>query len=471
MTTKFTNKFFNFSARKDLTAVIKSSTIISYNDLFDKSNHLAHSLSNTGIKKGDYVPLLIKDNLHFIQVTIALWILEAVPVPLNIKLLDEEIFSIVDDYNFKELITDKKFSGNSISGKLKIISFDELIVDARIYEIEEYPALNDEAVVIFTSGSTRRSKGVVHTFPSLINSIENGNEILRQNKNDRWLASLPFYHIGGFQILCRSLYYGCSIIIPESLQINHLADAIVNNKPTHLSLVSTQLERFIHQKVKPDESLKVSLLGGGFIDDELIFEADKHGWKPIRVYGSSETASMITAISAQEIKTKPQSVGKLFKNVELKISADSEILINSNTLFKYYLDDEKETSEALTNGFYHSGDLGFIDDNGYLFLEARRNDLIVTGGENVNPIEVEKAILQIEGIRDVCVFAKQDKTWGQIVAAAIVLTDSSIDERAIKDIIKQKLAGYKIPKKFFFVDELPRTALGKLEREKIRKSF
>ena len=120
MTTKFTNKFFNFSDRKDLTAVIKSGTIISYNDLFDRANQFAYSLSNTGIKKGDYVPLLIEDNLHFIQVTIALWILGAVPVPLNIKLLDEEIFSIVDDYDFKELITDKIFSRNSISEKLKI---------------------------------------------------------------------------------------------------------------------------------------------------------------------------------------------------------------------------------------------------------------------------------------------------------------------------------------------------------------
>ena len=126
-----------------------------------------------------------------------------------------------------------------------------------------------------------------------------------------------------------------------------------------------------------------------------MFEADKLGWKPFRVYGSSETASMITAISASAIKSKPQSVGKAFNNVEIKINDDSEILIKSNSLFKKYLEDEKETSSKLINGFYHTGDLGFVDDEGYLFIEARRNDLIVSGGENVNPIEVEKAILQI----------------------------------------------------------------------------
>ena len=101
-----------------------------------------------------------------------------------------------------------------------------------------------------------RPKGVVHTFASLINNIENGNQILMHQESDRWLASLPFYHIGGFQIICRSLFYGCLIIIPESLQTIHLADAIEKNNPTHLSLVSTQLERLIHQKIKPKNSLK-----------------------------------------------------------------------------------------------------------------------------------------------------------------------------------------------------------------------
>ena len=191
----------------------------------------------------------------------------------------------------------------------------------------------------------------------------------------------------------------------------------------------------------------------------------------LRVYGSSETASMVTAISTNEIKSKPQSVGKSFSNVEIKISDDSEILIKSNSLFKKYLKEENETSSKLVNGFYHTGDLGFVDEDGYLFIEARRNDLIVTGGENVNPFEVEKALLEIPFITEACVFAKQDKTWGQIVSCAIVTDDSTLSEKKIKDFLKQKIAGYKIPKKIYFTDELPRTPLGKLEREKIKKMF
>jgi O-succinylbenzoic acid--CoA ligase len=471
MRDKSTNNFFSHSNRKDLIAIIKSNVLISYDKLYNKAQQIASDLSLKGIEKNSYVPLLIEGNLSFIETTIALWLLGSIPVPLNTKLLDDEIFSIINDYDFRILLTDKNISNNRILNKLKVISVHDLNLGSSKSEIPKLPSQNDEAVVIFTSGSTDRPKGVVHTFSSLFNNIKNSNKILNQRENDRWLASLPFYHIGGFQIICRSLYYGCSIVIPHSLQINNLADAILKQKPTHLSLVSAQLDRLLNQKVRPDKSHKISLIGGGFTDDELMTEADQIGWNPFRVYGSSETASMVTAISMKEINNKPQSVGKAFNNIEIKINEDSEILIKSNSLFKCYLDDKNETTIKFKNGFYHTGDLGFIDKDGYLFIEARRNDLIVSGGENINPIEVEKVILQIEGIRDVCIFAKQDKTWGEIVAAAIVLRNLSIDEKKINEILKQRLAGYKIPKKFYFTDELPRTSLGKLEREKIKKMF
>ncbi len=471
MNSQSTNNFFNFTHRQDLTAIIKSDNSILYKELFDRSIKIAVKLSEEKILKKDYVPLLIEDNLSFIETTIALWFLGAIPVPLNSKLLDEEIILIINDHNFKFFITDKDFRVENLKNSLRVISLNEI----QTYNAEltnfTIPELDDEAVVIFTSGSSGKPKGVVHTFSSLINNIKNGNEILNHIEKDRWLASLPFYHIGGFQIICRSLFYGCTIVIPESQQTTHLADSIVNHKPSHLSFVSTQLKRIINDKIITDKSLKVSLIGGGFVDDELMFEADKLGWKPFRVYGSSETGSMVTAISASEIESKPQSVGKCFSNVEVKISDDSEILLKSNCLFIKYLDDQKETSAKLINGFYHTGDLGFVNHDGYVFVEARRNDLIVSGGENVNPIEVENILKQISGIVDACVFAKQSKTWGQTVAAAIVINDLSLNEKSIKDILKQKLAGYKIPKQFYFVNELPKTSLGKLERDKIKKMF
>jgi o-succinylbenzoate---CoA ligase len=465
------NSLFNFSDRIDLTSIIKSEISISYHELFNHANQTAFAFSKKGIEKNIYIPLLIEDNYMFIKTVLALWYLGAIPVPINTKLLDEEINSILADYDFKFLIIDKKIELNFRINELEIIDLSTLEIEDSEANSFSSPDLENEAVVIFTSGSSGQPKGVVHTFSSLISNIKNANGILNHKENDRWLASLPFFHIGGFQIICRALFYGCSIILPQSLQTEDLSKTISKFNPTHLSLVSTQLERLIHQKIKPKLSLKVSLIGGGFVDNDLIIEADKLGWNPYRVYGSSETASLITAISANEIKIKPQSVGKAFNDVEIKISNESEILIKSNSLFKKYLDDEKETSSQLIDGFFRTGDLGFIDDDGFLFIEARRTDLIVTGGENVNPIEVEKAILSIDGVKEVCVFPKPNKTWGQIVACAIVVENASFDEKMIKENLKQKLAGYKIPKQFFFTNILPRTSLGKLEREKIRKMF
>jgi o-succinylbenzoate---CoA ligase len=482
------NSFFSFSNRDDIIAIFSNNLQFSYRELFDQSKTIADFFASKQINKNDYVPILIADQISFIKTITALWYLGAVPVPINSRLTNQELFSIIEEYDFKFLITDIdiSFEPLSLGGKLmelnsshentktqnftkinlaESISFPQNKIKCSI------PELNNEAVVIFTSGSTGKPKGVVLTFSSLINSIENGNQILNQQENDPWLASLPFYHIGGFQIICRSLCNGCSIVIPDSFQTDDLAKTIFEFNPTHLSLVSTQLEKLIYQKVDPGNQLKISLIGGGFIDDDLIIEADKLGWKPHRVYGSSETASFVTAISADEIKQKPHSVGKALCNVEIKISDDSEILIKSNSLFKQYLDDEKETSAKLTNSFYHTGDLGFVDEDGYLFIEARRNDLIITGGENVNPIEVEKAISKIKGITEVCVFPKPNKTWGQIIACVLVSVDKSLDGKIIKEIIKKTLAGFKIPKEFIFTDKLPRTSLGKLEREKIRKMF
>ena len=157
--------------------------------------------------------------------------------------------------------------------------------------------------------------------------------------------------------------------------------------------------------------------------------------------------------------------------MQINIAEDSEILVKSDSLFLKYLSDESETKLKLVDDYYYTGDLGFLDDDGYLFIEARRTDLIVTGGENVNPIEVEKAILKINGIKEVCVFPKPSKTWGQIVVCVIVKEDESINGIIVKENLKKIIAGYKIPKEFIFTCELPKTGLGKLEREKIRKMF
>ena len=469
MYSKEQNIFFSFSD-KNKPAIISSNQLINYKDLFHQSKSLADNFTKNGIRKSEYIPILIENRIEFIKTVLALWQISAIPVPINTKLLPEEIKALLEDFKFNVLISDINLLIN-LTENIKLLA---PTISSTNYPTEnefKYPEMNQEAIVIFTSGSSDRPKGVVHTFNSLKNHIENGNEILKHKKEDRWLASLPFYHIGGFQIITRSLFYGCTIIIPESLKTNDLANAINKFDPTHISLVSFQLDKFIENKISPNKSLRISLIGGGFIDDKLMLMANQINWKPYRVYGSSETGSFITAISSDEITRKAYSVGKPLNNITVKISSESEILIRSNSLFSNYLFDDNGTKSKLVDGYYYSGDLGYLDDENFLYIEAKREDLIITGGENVNPVEVEKVISTLSFIDDVCVFAQQDKIWGQIIVAAIVVNNSEVSEKTIKDKLKQKLTGYKIPKKFFFTDELPKTSIGKLDRNKIKKMF
>jgi o-succinylbenzoate---CoA ligase len=338
--------------------------------------------------------------------------------------------------------------------------------------------LDEPAVIVFTSGSTDKSKGIILSFNSLFSSAINSNQLLRYTRSDRWLASLPFYHVGGFSIITRSLLFGIPLIIPDSLSTEDLLSAMKNHQPTFISLVAAQLKKFIDEGISPNPELKNCLIGGGFSDQELVMKAYDLGWPVNVVYGSTETSSFVTALLKDEIMIKPNSVGRAVPTNKIKITDDDgnelkpfeigEVVVQSNALMKCYLDSD-ETTQVIRDGFYYSGDIGYTDDEGYLFIEGRKNYLIATGGENVNPLEVEKALLEHPFIEEAAVFPIKDKEWGEIIAAAVVLTNQSVqlsyDE--LKIFLQERISSFKIPKKIFFEDQLPKTELGKVEKDKL----
>lgn len=455
----------NFFSDSKLVAIRNSDYCLSYKELFQSSKSLALSLNNILAESDKYVPILISNSVRFIEVVLALWELGKCPVPFNLRWTPTEIAEIIYSYNFRFIIYEKEQLSKLESSNIQKIDADNLSKKSLIMPTFERD-IETEGLVIFTSGSSTKPKGVVHSFYSLFNSVLNTQEVLNLNPGDKILASLPFYHIGGFQIITRALLNGCEIIIPKDLSIDSIYDAIKEFSPSHLSLVSTQLKRLIELNLIPDKSIKSTLVGGGFIEDELMIQASKEGWNPLRVYGSSETCSFITAANAIEIESKPNTVGKPLKNCKIKINNEGEILISSNSLFKGYLTEDLMVAKTFENNFYASGDIGYLDNDGYLFIEAKRTDLIITGGENVNPFEVENQILKIDGVQEVCVFAKLDKEWGQIIAAAIV-TSKNLSDKDLSEFLRGRLSGYKIPKKFYFTDSLPKISIDKIDRKKI----
>lgn len=483
------------AVRHDAVAIITLKEKLFYKDFYEKSFSLSYFLTEQGIKEGSRVGILYSHNYKFWILVNALWFCGAIPTPLNIRLTIDELsvqietaeinFLIVED-TFKEFSTSVKKSTNS--NRIKIISLNEINYGAYINNKLSPFNYQNPALMMFTSGSSGKPKAVVHTFESIFESVKALDSFANLSTKDIWLASLPFYHIGGFMILCRALIAGSTVSIPNSLKYDDIKKSIEIFCPSHISLVSTTLFKLIKENYQPNKnlnrqpSLKYVFLGGGPLDSSLCIEAYQKGWNIVKVYGSTETCSMVTALKSEELKIKADSVGKPLNGVQIKIVDSStkldetisisspckkgEIAIYSKSLFKEYV--PHTTNEKLKDGFYLTKDYGWLDKDGYLYIESRREDIIITGGENVNIKEVEDAIKKIDGIEDAYVFAEENEVWGQSISAAIV-TKTKIDSSELKRLLKPLLASFKIPKQFYFISEIPKTELGKINKEKLLK--
>ena len=454
-------------------------TIITAEEVYKRVAEVSIILKEYGIKKNDYVATLSENNLDFIILVLALWKLNAVIVPLNLRLLGKELNQIISSTGCKFALVHKKIKQKINSSP--VISFpfkDKSISTKKVKSNKKSPS--QTALVIFTSGSTDKPKGVVLTFNNLLQSALIGNKILKHSNKDRWLASLPFYHIGGFSIIFRSLIFGTPLILPDSLSNNDLILSLGKYNPTLASLVPTQLRRMLEAGCNPNKELRNVLLGGGFTDKQLVLSALKKGWRISKVYGSTETSSFISIINHKELRKRPASSGKAILPNKILIvdksgnpsgkNISGEIAVASPAVMKYYLNNREETEKYLSNNTYYTGDIGYLDNEGHLFVEARRSDLIVSGGENINPIEVENKISKHPHVIEVCVIGINDKEWGE-TAAAVIVTKSGkgFSLEILKDFLRNKLPGYKIPKKIFFLDSLPKNELGKPLRVKIKE--
>jgi o-succinylbenzoate---CoA ligase len=472
--------------------IITGDKTFSFNEINDRAISLAHFLQKYyKVKGGDIAAILSENNIDFILLLFALWKSGAVPVPINIRLNDSETNNLFTFLKPTFIFTDRDANKQSDYQGVKTINME---ADHGIQVKTEIPENDDTnenvhdldfdenstALILFTSGTSGKPKGVQLSFHNLRASFDNSDTVLNHDANDKWIASLPFYHIGGFSIITRAILSGTSIIIPKSLNTDDLADTIIIHRPTLLSLVSTQLRRLINLGIKPNAELKCVLLGGGYIEDSLVNEAIKEGWPIAKVYGSTETSSLVTFVDCNKDKTKKLSGGKPLGNNQIFIvnerkdflppQVKGEIAIKSESCAKGYFNNPKETDEKFRDRIYYTGDSGYIDEEGYLFIDSRMNDLIISGGENINPFEIETVLMEYPGIQNVSVFGQEDKEWGHIVSVAIITEPGlNVPEKELKEFLLQKISPYKLPKKYYFMKEFPRSPLGKVQKEKLRE--
>jgi O-succinylbenzoic acid--CoA ligase len=443
---------------------------ISYKLFFEHSLTFAEYLKCNGVKENDHIAIIFDHSFEFLIVVQSLWFLKAIPIPLNYKLNIEEIKIQLKISDAQYLIR-KKINDNSTN----VSDIHEIIFD--LEEVKTYTKLNQInnfdadslALMLFTSGSTGNPKCVQLSFNNFYESAKSADEYIKHGFPDIWLASLPFYHIGGFSIFTRSLISGCNIVIPESVSTSDQIESINKFNPTLVSLVPTMLQKIIERYPKSWESLRIAFVGGGPTERNLIINAIKSGWQISVVYGATETASMITVASSQNIISNGLSAGKPLTGVEIKFE-NQKIIVKSKSVAKGYYHLENNVDQQIFNGEYFSNDIGEIDQFGNLQIIGRSDDIIISGGENISLLEIEQLLNEVEHIKQCVALGIKDEKWGE---SYIIVSDSnSADlENRIINVLSRKVGRFKLPSKIIFVEKIPTSSVGKTRKSKLKNKL
>jgi O-succinylbenzoic acid--CoA ligase len=311
---------------------------------------------------------------------------------------------------------------------------------------------------LLTSGTSGRPRSVGLTYGNFLWSAVGSAFNLGVDPSDRWLCCLPLHHVAGLSILMRSVVYGTGTVIHPGFDTDRVARSLEEDEISLVSLVATQLIRLLEADVDLSGPRAI-VAGGGPVPIDAIEEAAGRGATVVQTYGMTETCSQVTTLSPAEARSKAGSAGRPLLTTHLRIQG-GEILVQGPTVAPGMADED---------GWLHTGDLGRIDDEGFLYVEDRLGDVIVTGGENVMPAEIEQVLLRHPDVADAAAVGRPDPEWQEAVTAVVVMRDGAeATADGLRRHCAEALTGFKVPKRFEFVAELPRTESGKLRRRELR---
>ncbi len=456
-------------------AVVVDDSTLTWAKLDARADSVAAALAAHGVAAGDRVAVLLPNGLPFVELVHAVPRAAAILVPLNTRLAADELAWQVDDAGARIVVFDDGTASRAVAAATHgaaLVHVGEL--GAPGGGPADGPPRSLDAVhsIIYTSGTSGRPKGVMLTFGNHLWSAFGSALNLGLDPSDRLLACLPLFHVGGLAVLLRSVIYGHPAVVHPSFDPQRVNTAI-DDGVTIVSVVAAMLARMLDARgaAPYPPTLRAILLGGGPAPRPLLERSAARGVPVVQTYGLTEAASQVATLAPADALRKLGSAGKSLFPTDIRIGrggapdGPGEILVRGATVSIGYWHRPGETAEVFRDGWLHTGDIGRIDEDGYLYVLDRRDDLIVSGGENVYPAEVEAVLLSHPAVAEAGVRGAADERWGSVPVASVVLrpgAPATADD--LRRYCGERLAAYKVPVRVTFVPALPRTPAGKLQR-------
>ena len=501
----------------DRPAVIFEGKKYSFSELSERANRLANALLSLGIEKGERVAILQVNCNQYVEAYYAVAKIGAIFVPLNFRAKRDELVHMLNHsessilfvgQRYLEMVNDMRSELPLIKHYISIDSkqegmlyYEDMLASVSDEEVFTDIADDDITMLMYTAGTTGLPKGVPLTHNSftlyLLENVAPADLEIEETN----LLTMPLYHVAGVQAMLAATYGGRSLAMMRQFEVNEWLETVQRERANRAMLVPTMLKRVIDH---PDfnkydlSSLKVITYGAAPMPFEVIKKAIElfPGVNFINAFGQTETASTITTLGpedhiiegTEEEKEKKlgrltSSIGRPMPDVEMKIIDEQgndlppgevgEIVALGPRVMSGYWKDAEKTAKALTkDGWLRTGDMGYTDEEGYFYLAARADDMIIRGGENISPEEVENALYTHPAVEEAAVIGVPDPEWGQQPRAIVVLKEgeaATADE--LIEYCRERMSSFKRPRSVVFVDELPRTSTGKVLKRVLREQY
>jgi long-chain acyl-CoA synthetase len=463
-------------------AVADGSQALTNAQLLHRVRAASRHLKDLGIGRGDVVALKLTNRLEFVVLLFASWRVGATVTPINPSLTEAEDAHQLEDSGARLLVVERAAGGQGPVATLAVGDVYRETVGT-----DDAPTLDPDAIalLIYTSGTTGVPKGVMLDHANLDAMTAMGREALQVGPEDRCLLILPLFHVNGILVsVLMPLLAGGSIVIAGKFNPSTFFDLVERERPTYFSAVPTiySMLAALPEVVRPDTSrLRFGICGAAPASPELLarFEA-RYGFPLIEAYGLSEgtCGSTINPLAGER---RAGTVGLPFPGQEVRIrntagadlppGVDGEVVVRGPNVMRGYLGRPEETARVIVDGWLYTGDIGHLDEDGYLTLVGRSKEMIIRGGENIYPKEIEDVLAAHPSVLEAAVIGVPDEKWGETVVAYIQPRPGmAVDAQSLKTLCGQNLSGYKRPTSFLIVDNIAKNAVGKIDKPALRES-